>query len=85
MDKPPLHYQTITDLADGIRKGDLTSTQLVQNFLDRINSLDGQLNAFRLTCPERALEQARRGGQTNKRWKRFGYSARNPLRRQRFI
>jgi aspartyl-tRNA(Asn)/glutamyl-tRNA(Gln) amidotransferase subunit A len=58
MDKPPLHYQTITDLADGIRKGDMTSTQLVQNYLDRIKSLDGQLNAFRLTCPERALEQA---------------------------
>ena len=58
MDKPPLHYQAITDLADGIRKGDMTSTQLVQNYLDRIKSLDGQLNAFRLTCPERALEQA---------------------------
>ena len=58
MDRPPLHYQTITDLADGIRKGEITSTQLVQNLLDRIKSLDGQLNAFRLTCPERALEQA---------------------------
>jgi len=58
MDNPPLHYQTITDLADGIRKGEITSTQLVQNLLDRIKSLDGQLNAFRLKCPERALEQA---------------------------
>jgi aspartyl-tRNA(Asn)/glutamyl-tRNA(Gln) amidotransferase subunit A len=58
MDRPSLHYQSITDLADGIRKGEITSTQLVQNFLDRIKSLDGQLNAFRLTCPERALEQA---------------------------
>ena len=58
MDRPPLHYQTITDLADGIRKGEITSTQLVQNLLDRIKSLDGQLNAFRLKCPERALEQA---------------------------
>jgi aspartyl-tRNA(Asn)/glutamyl-tRNA(Gln) amidotransferase subunit A len=58
MDKPPLHYQTIADLADGIRKGEISSTQLVENLLDRIQSLDGQLNAFRLTCPERALEQA---------------------------
>jgi len=58
MDKFPLHYQTITDLADGIRKGDFTSAELVQYLLDRINSLDGRLNAFRLTCPERALEQA---------------------------
>ena len=58
MDRLPLHYQTITDLADGIRKGDFTSTELVQYLLDRITSLDGQLNAFRLTCPEQALEQA---------------------------
>ena len=58
MDRPSLHYQTITDLADGIRKGGITSSQMVQNLLDRIKSLDGQLNAFRLTCPERALEQA---------------------------
>ncbi len=59
MDRPPLHYQTITDLAQGLRKGEITSTQLVQNSLVRIKSLDGQLNAFRLMCPERALEQAR--------------------------
>jgi aspartyl-tRNA(Asn)/glutamyl-tRNA(Gln) amidotransferase subunit A len=58
MDRLPLHYQTITDLADGIRKGEMTSTRLVQNLLDRIKSLDGRLNAFRLTCSERALEQA---------------------------
>ncbi|MGD8212335.1 MAG: amidase family protein, partial [Desulfobacterales bacterium] len=58
MDRLPSHYQTIADLADGIRKGDMTSTQLVQNLLDRISRLDGELNAFRLTCPERAVEQA---------------------------
>ena len=58
MDRLPLHYQTITDLADGFRKGEMTSTRLVQNLLDRIKSLDGRLNAFRLTCPEHALEQA---------------------------
>jgi aspartyl-tRNA(Asn)/glutamyl-tRNA(Gln) amidotransferase subunit A len=58
MERLPLHYQTITELASGIRKGDMTSTRLVQNLLDRIDMLDGKLNAFRLTCPERALEQA---------------------------
>ncbi len=58
MNKPSLHYQTITDLADGMRRGEITSTRLVQDLLDRIKSLDGQLNSFRLTCPERALEQA---------------------------
>ena len=58
MNKLPLHYQTITDLADGIRKGEFTSTQLVQNLLERIESLDGRLNAFRMTCAEEALGHA---------------------------
>lgn len=59
MEKLPLHYQTISELADGIRCGDITSVQLVQRLLERIESLDGRLNAFRLTCPEKALEEAR--------------------------
>lgn len=63
MEKLPLHYQTITDLADSIRKGEITSTQLTQNLLDRIDSLDGRLNAFKLLCPEQALEQARAADQ----------------------
>ena len=58
MDRLPLHYQSITELAGSIRKGEITSTQLVQNLLDRISKLDGHLNAFRLRCPERAMEQA---------------------------
>jgi aspartyl-tRNA(Asn)/glutamyl-tRNA(Gln) amidotransferase subunit A len=58
MENPPLHYQSIVDLAQRLRAGEITSSQLVQNALDRINSLDDQLNAFRLKCPERALEQA---------------------------
>ena len=58
MDKPPLHYQTICDLADSIRNGNITSTQLVQKLFDRIQLLDGRLNAFMLKCPERALKQA---------------------------
>ena len=58
MDHPPLHFQTIAGLAKSLRTGEITSTQLVQNSLDRIQSLDGRLNAFRLMCPERALEQA---------------------------
>ncbi len=59
MEKHPLHYQTITDFAENIRKGEFTSTQLTENLLDRIDSLDGRLNAFKLLCPEQALEQAR--------------------------
>jgi aspartyl-tRNA(Asn)/glutamyl-tRNA(Gln) amidotransferase subunit A len=59
MEKLPLHYQTISDLAERIRKGEITAVQLTENLLERIDSLDGRLNAFKLLCPEQALEQAR--------------------------
>ncbi|MCP4629645.1 MAG: amidase [bacterium] len=59
MEKLPLHYQTITDLADRVRKGEITSTQLTEKLLDRVDLLDGKLNVFKLVCPEKALEQAR--------------------------
>jgi aspartyl-tRNA(Asn)/glutamyl-tRNA(Gln) amidotransferase subunit A len=54
----PLHYQSITELAAGLRNGELTSTQLTEQLLDRIQSLNGSLNAFKLLCPETALEAA---------------------------
>jgi len=63
MDNFPLHYQTLTDLADRIRKGEITSTQLTENILGRIDSLDGRLNAFKLLCPDLAIEQARAADQ----------------------
>ena len=63
MDSLPLHYQTITHLAQMIRKGDITSTGLTEEILSRIHSLDGHLNAFKLKCPEQVLEQARKADQ----------------------
>jgi aspartyl-tRNA(Asn)/glutamyl-tRNA(Gln) amidotransferase subunit A len=63
MNKFPLHYQTITDLADSLRKGEITSTRLTEEFLNRIDSLDGRLDAFRLKCPDQALEAARAADQ----------------------
>jgi len=59
MEPLPLHYQTITDLAASIRKGEFTATQLTESLLDRIHAFNGRLNAFKLVCPEKALEQAR--------------------------
>ena len=56
----PLHYQSITELAASLQKGDITSTQLTEHLLDRIQALDGTLNAFRVTCPEQALAAAER-------------------------
>jgi aspartyl-tRNA(Asn)/glutamyl-tRNA(Gln) amidotransferase subunit A len=59
MDTATLHYKNIVELAESIRKGEISATLLVEDFLARIESLDGKLNAFRLVCKERAIEHAR--------------------------
>ncbi len=59
MDKTPLHYQTITALAQGIRKGEISPVDLTEHLLSRMETLDTRLNAFRVVSPEKTLAQAR--------------------------
>jgi aspartyl-tRNA(Asn)/glutamyl-tRNA(Gln) amidotransferase subunit A len=72
MKELPLNYQTITELAAGIRNGEITSIELTECIIDRIKFLDGALNAFRLTCPEEALEAAHRADRDLKSGKDLG-------------
>jgi aspartyl-tRNA(Asn)/glutamyl-tRNA(Gln) amidotransferase subunit A len=58
MDDTPLHYETITVLAQYLRTGKITSVELVEHFLSRIKSLDGTLNAYRLVRRDEALSEA---------------------------
>ena len=58
MEKTPLSYQSITGLADSIRKGDLSCLQVVEHCFSRIESMDKKLNAFHRLCRDRAIEQA---------------------------
>ena len=58
VDSSPIHYQSITEIAARIRRGEVSSTQLVEHLLARIDSIDGKLNAYKLLCPEKALKQA---------------------------
>lgn len=59
MNKDALHYQNISELASRIRTGELSPLELTEHCLARIVSLDGNLNAYRLVCNERALDEAR--------------------------
>jgi aspartyl-tRNA(Asn)/glutamyl-tRNA(Gln) amidotransferase subunit A len=59
MTTTPLHYQTITELATLIRKGEITCVELARHFVSRINRLEDTLNAYRLLCTERAIDQAK--------------------------
>ena len=54
-----LHYKTITELAPLIRDGELSSVELTDSQLDRIERLDGKLKAYATVMADSAREQAR--------------------------
>lgn len=59
MDRINFHFEGIAHIADRIRKGEISSTELVGYLIARIESLDEKLNAFQLVCSESAIEQAK--------------------------
>ena len=59
MSNLPLERQSISQLAKQIQAGDLSPVTLAEHFLNRIQTLDPTLHAFKLVCPERALAAAR--------------------------
>ena len=59
MENTPLHYLTIAELSQGIRNDEVSIVELTEHLLQRIDQLDPALNAYRLVCRERALEEAK--------------------------
>jgi aspartyl-tRNA(Asn)/glutamyl-tRNA(Gln) amidotransferase subunit A len=51
--------KTLAELAQGLERGDYSSTELTQAYLQRIKALDGQYNSFISVTEEQALAQAR--------------------------
>ena len=58
MAETPLHWQTITALSRHIHDGTLSPVDLMTHLLNRVEALNGPLNAFRLVPRERALAAA---------------------------
>jgi amidase len=54
-----LPYAGIERQAELLRAGEIAAPELTRLHLDRIDRLDGELNAFRVVRAERALEEAR--------------------------
>ncbi len=50
--------QTATELLERLNRGEVTSVELTQAFLDQIERCDGQVKAFLRVDPPRALERA---------------------------
>lgn len=59
MPTAPVHFESLTALSRMIRAGELSPVELTEAFISRIEKYDPGLGAFRLTCPERALNEAR--------------------------
>src|SRR5882672_1547796 len=54
----PLHWQTITQLAQQMHRGTLSPVDIMEHLLSRVEALDGALHGFRLVTPARALAAA---------------------------
>ena len=58
MSDTPLHYRTITELAEMLRAGEATPTSLTEYLLARVEKLNGPLTAFNLVTADRAMAEA---------------------------
>jgi aspartyl-tRNA(Asn)/glutamyl-tRNA(Gln) amidotransferase subunit A len=54
----PLEFQSLTELAAGLRRGDFSSRQLIDHFLGRIARANGKLNAYAVVYAEEARAAA---------------------------
>jgi amidase len=59
MDRDTLAFAGVARQAELVRGGEVSSTELVELYLDRIGRLEPELNAFRTVMAERALADAR--------------------------
>lgn len=55
-----MHFETITEVAAKLRSGAITSSELTELLLDRIELLEPTLNAFIAVTPDLARDDARR-------------------------
>ena len=53
-----MHNKTIAELTEGLRNKTLSSRELTQHYLDRIERLDGTYNSYITVCNDSALAQA---------------------------
>ena len=54
-----MHNKTIAELSAALQQGEVSSVELTQHFIDRIEKLDTDINAFITVTPEMALESAK--------------------------
>ena len=61
-----LNKLSLSEIKNGLEKGDFTSTELTSHYLERIEKYDKQLNSFISVTSDHALEQAKAADQRYK-------------------
>jgi aspartyl-tRNA(Asn)/glutamyl-tRNA(Gln) amidotransferase subunit A len=66
-----IHYLSIEELQPRVRAGDVSPARIVERCLERIDTLNPQLNAFATVLADQALEQAHQADEEIKhgRWR----------------
>jgi amidase len=59
MSEDPLHYKSIVEISELIRRGELRSSEITEAILNRIAKLDGEFHGYALVLGERAMAQAK--------------------------
>jgi aspartyl-tRNA(Asn)/glutamyl-tRNA(Gln) amidotransferase subunit A len=72
MDRTDIPYISATELAEFIRKREISPIEAVEAYLERIESLNGKLNAFLTVCRDEALEAAQEAEQALSRGNYLG-------------
>ena len=54
-----MHNKSLTELSASLHNGEISSVELTQHYLDRINAHNGSLNAFITVTEDHALQQAK--------------------------
>ena len=54
-----MHNKSLSELSTALHTGEISSVELTQHYLDRINAHNETLNAFITVTEDRALEQAK--------------------------
>jgi aspartyl-tRNA(Asn)/glutamyl-tRNA(Gln) amidotransferase subunit A len=58
-----MHNKSLSELSTALHTGEISSIELTQHYLDRINAHNDELNAFITVTADRALEQAKAADQ----------------------
>jgi amidase len=85
MTSDPVHYLSLTDVSERLRRGELKPATLSQTILARVAQHDGALKSYTTLLADRAMVKARQAEEELNRGLRRGPLHGVPIQRQTYI